>query len=97
MGVVHNDKNGRLAVFGVMIQQGKENKILASIWDALPKEKTEKVISEKYLIHLQALLPQDQMSFHYAGSLTTPPCTEGVKWFVFEQPAFRERYYYYAP
>ena len=84
--LVHNDKNGRLAVFGVMIQQGRENKILASIWGELPKEETEKVISEEYLIHLQALLPQNQKSFHYDGSLTTPPCTEQVKWMVFEQP-----------
>lgn len=84
--LVHNDKNGNLAVLGVMIQEGKENKILASILGALPNRETEKVISEKYLIHLQALLPQNQKAFHYEGSLTTPPCTEQVKWIVFEQP-----------
>lgn len=84
--LIHSDNNGNLAVLGVMIEEGRENKILASIWDILPKGENEKVISEKYLIHLQDLLPQNQVSFHYSGSLTTPPCTEKVKWIVFEQP-----------
>ena len=51
-----------------------------------PKEETEKDIPVKEPIDLQALLPQDQTSFHYNGSLTTPPCTEEVKWMIFEQP-----------
>lgn len=84
--LVHSDKNGNLAVLGMMIQEGKENEILASVWDGLPTEETEEGNSGDYLIDLQALLPQNQMSYHYAGSLTTPPCTEEVKWIVFEQP-----------
>lgn len=84
--LVHQDANGKLAVLGVMIQEGKENEKLASIWEALPKEETEKDISVNEPVDLQALLPQNQTSFHYNGSLTTPPCTEEVKWIVFEQP-----------
>ena len=83
---VHKDESGNLAVLGVMIQEGRKNEVLATVWDRLPNEGNEKDSSEKYLIHLQALLPQNQMSFHYDGSLTTPPCTEEVKWIVFEQP-----------
>ena len=83
---VHKDKSGKLAVLGVMIQEGRKNKALATVWDRLPNETNEKAASEKYQIHLQALLPQNQTSFHYDGSLTTPPCTEEVKWIVFEQP-----------
>jgi carbonic anhydrase len=84
--LVHKDANGKLAVLGVMIQEGRENEKLASVWDVLPKEVTEKDISVKEPIDLQALLPQDQTSFHYNGSLTTPPCTEDVKWVIFELP-----------
>ena len=83
---VHKDESGKLAVLGVMIQEGRENEVLATVWDGLPNEANEKGSSEKYLIDLQALLPQNQTSFHYEGSLTTPPCTEEVKWIVFEQP-----------
>ncbi|MER1999551.1 MAG: carbonic anhydrase family protein [Lysinibacillus sp.] len=83
---VHKDKSGKLAVLGVMIQEGRKNKVLATLWDSLPKEETKKAVSEKYLIHLPALLPKNQESFYYDGSLTTPPCTEDVQWIVFENP-----------
>lgn len=83
---VHKDESGNLAVLGVMIQEGKKNQALATIWDSLPNKKNENDGAEKFQIHLPALLPQNQLSFHYDGSLTTPPCTEEVKWIVFEQP-----------
>ncbi|MDQ0243353.1 carbonic anhydrase [Bacillus fengqiuensis] len=84
--LVHQDANGKLAVLGVMIQEGTESEKLASIWDALPKEETEKDVTVEEEVDLQALLPVDQTSFHYNGSLTTPPCAEEVKWIIFEQP-----------
>ncbi|MGM0877554.1 MAG: carbonic anhydrase [Bacillota bacterium] len=84
--LVHKDRDGKLAVLGVMIQEGSKNDKLASIWDVLPKEETEKDISLKEPIDIQALLPQEQTSSYYNGSLTTPPCTEEVKWVIFEQP-----------
>lgn len=84
--LVHQGTNGELAVLGLMIQEGIENENLAPVWDALPKDKNEKDISIKEPVDLQALLPSDQTSFHYNGSLTTPPCAEEVKWIVFEKP-----------
>jgi len=84
--LVHKDANGKLAVLGLMIKEGRENGNLASVWEVLPKEETKNEISVKEPIDLQDLLPHDQTSFHYNGSLTTPPCTEEVKWIIFEQP-----------
>lgn len=84
--LVHQDANGKLAVLGLMIKEGKENENLASVWEVLPQEETEKDIPVKDPIDVQALLPQDQTSFYYNGSLTTPPCTEEVTWMVFKQP-----------
>ena len=83
---VHKDESGNLAVLGVMIEEGRKNEVLETVWDRLPKEASKKEVSKKYFIHLHELLPQNQMAYHYDGSLTTPPCTEEVKWIVFEQP-----------
>lgn len=84
--LVHKDSNGKITVLGVMIQEGEENKNLADIWDILPKEETDKDIPLNESVDLKALLPEDQTAFHYEGSLTTPPCTEEVKWTIFEMP-----------
>lgn len=54
--------------------------------ECITEGRNGKDIPVKEPIDLQALLPQDQTSFHYNGSLTTPPCTEEVKWMIFEQP-----------
>jgi carbonic anhydrase len=83
--LVHKDADGKIAVLGVMIQEGEENKSLAAVWDILPKEETEKDIFLNEPVDLKALLPEDRTAFHYDGSLTTPPCTEEVKWIVFEK------------
>lgn len=84
--LVHKDTNGKIAVLGVMIQEGEENKNLATLWNILPKKETTKDIPLNEPVDLKALLPEDQTAFHYEGSLTTPPCTEEVKWTVFEVP-----------
>lgn len=83
--LVYKDPYGKLAVLGVMIQEGSENDKFAAAWNSLPKQESEKSIVKEPM-DVKALLPQNQTSFHYDGSLTTPPCTEGVKWLVFEQP-----------
>jgi carbonic anhydrase len=84
--LVHQDTIGRLAVLGVMIQEGEANQSLASVWNALPKEETEEEVKLAEPINLQQILPENQSSFQYSGSLTTPPCSEEVKWIVFEEP-----------
>lgn len=84
--LVHENQQGELAVAGIMIQQGAENETLLPIWNKLPEKETESSIPVENLIDVQALLPEDADSFHYNGSLTTPPCSEQVKWMIYEEP-----------
>ena len=84
--LVHQNDNDQLAVLGVMIQEGVENESLRSIWAALPEQKTTNTNFINENINLQDLLPKQPTLFYYDGSLTTPPCTEKVKWVLLEQP-----------
>lgn len=78
---VHKDAKGDLAVIGVMINAGKENAAYKDIWANLPKkEGAEQKINAT--INAADLLPASKVFYRYAGSLTTPPCTEGVNWNV---------------
>ncbi|WP_428908173.1 carbonic anhydrase [Niallia sp. Krafla_26] len=84
--LVHQDKSGKLAVVGVFINEGAAINTLNSIWGILPEEKTKEAKVVNHPIHLNHLLPEDPSFFYYEGSLTTPPCTEGVQWVVFKKP-----------
>ncbi len=85
MHMVHADDNGKLAVVGVLIKEGRENKVLADLWNDLPDQKEEHIHPAQKcdILHL---LPDEHTVFHYSGSLTTPPCSEGVEWFVMKTP-----------
>jgi carbonic anhydrase len=83
---VHSTKDGELAVLGVMFKIGKHNPAFQKLVDNIPT----KVGSEKNLcpVNLKAkdLLPKSLEYYRFNGSLTTPPCTEGVRWFVLKEP-----------
>ncbi len=84
--LVHrNPETRELAVLGVFLEEGEENQILSPIWQELPEHKSK----EHYIIgHINPLqiLPSQKIAYRYNGSLTTPPCSQIVRWIVFEEP-----------
>lgn len=85
---VNKDANGHIVVVGVFVQAGAENKLLAPMFSALPTTATPAGTHAggPLKVDIPAVLPKDRKAFVYAGSLTTPPCTEGVHWIVLAQP-----------
>ena len=83
--LVHKDLDGRLAVVAVLLERGGAQPVIQQVWNNLPLEKNVLVPASASL-DPGALLPQDRRYFTYMGSLTTPPCSEGVLWMVMQQP-----------
>jgi carbonic anhydrase len=83
--LVHRDLDGKLAVIAVLLDRGSAQAVVQTVWNNLPLEKGEEVRAGSRL-DLAQLLPQDKRYYTYMGSLTTPPCSEGVLWMVMKQP-----------
>lgn len=83
--LVHKNKEGKLAVVGVFMELGKANSDLDTIWSNIPKEKNKEFATNAKLNPL-AFIPNNRSYYNYVGSLTTPPCSEGVNWNVFHTP-----------
>ena len=83
--LVHKDLDGRLAVVAVLLERGSAHPLVQNIWNNLPLEKGEDVAA-RTMLDLNALLPVERSYFTYMGSLTTPPCSEGVLWMVMKTP-----------
>jgi carbonic anhydrase len=83
--LVHKNDQGQLAVVGLLFDKGPAQPVLQQVWNNLPLEKNEENPASSP-IELNELLPSDRRYFTYMGSLTTPPCSEGVKWIVMRQP-----------
>jgi carbonic anhydrase len=83
--LVHKDSEGRLAVVAVLLDRGSAQPLVQTVWNNLPLEKNEEVTT-RAVIDLNHLLPVDRRYYTYMGSLTTPPCSEGVLWVVLRQP-----------
>ena len=79
---VHRSDEGALAVLGVMFVEGAENPALATLIAHMPASVSEPETIEGVTIDPAALLPEDMDIYRYMGSLTTPPCSEGVNWHV---------------
>lgn len=83
--LVHKDSEGKLAVVAVLIERGKAHPLIQMIWNNLPLEKNE-TSTPSIVIDMNDFLPTRRDYFTYMGSLTTPPCTEGVLWMVMKEP-----------
>jgi len=83
--LVHKSADGRIAVVAVLLDRGSAQAIVQSVWNNLPLEKGDEVKAGSRIDPAQ-LLPEDRRYYTYMGSLTTPPCSEGVLWMVMKQP-----------
>lgn len=81
---VHLDKNGNIAVLALMFEEGARNPELDKILEVLPKKVGQKA-RLKHAANASALMPMDVDYYRFNGSLTTPPCSEGVVWAVFKK------------
>lgn len=85
--LVHANAAGALAVIGVMFEYGQEHPQLKPLWQNMPTKHHQTVVLDtKQPISAQTFLPNQQDYYRFSGSLTTPPCSEGVRWLVMKKP-----------
>ena len=83
--LVHADENGNLAVIAVMFVDGGANEVIAKAWSHMPSKAgaTRSLSSD---VSAEGILPANRDYYRFNGSLTTPPCSEGVWWLVMKKP-----------
>jgi carbonic anhydrase len=86
MHMVHASTTGKLAVIGVFIDEGTHNAAFDPILSNLPATNGSETHIENVMVDVNQFLPSNVESYRYDGSLTTPPCSEDVKWIVMTTP-----------
>src|SRR5690606_22991939 len=84
--LLHKDVDGRIAMVAVLFEADEENAFLRRLWPYLPLERGREAYLPEVKLELDKLLPESRTYYTYMGSLTTPPCTEGVLWIVMKTP-----------
>jgi carbonic anhydrase len=83
--LVHKDGEGRIAMLALLLERGKPQPVIQTVWNNLPLEKLETLAPSTVLDPME-LLPARRDYFTFMGSMTTPPCQEGVLWLVMKEP-----------
>jgi carbonic anhydrase len=91
--LIHESADGKMVVVAVRLseQRGDPNAVLATLFEHLPATAGKSVKLDD-MVNPGGLLPANRAYWTYTGSLTTPPCTEGVRWFIYQQPMSLSRY-----
>lgn len=84
--LVHKNLTGNLAVVAVMLRNGAPNPLMQTLWTHLPLMQGKEATPKDVKIDVTQFLPTDRSYYTYLGSLTTPPCSEGVLWLVMKNP-----------
>lgn len=84
--LVHRNELGQLAIVGMMLIEGRKNPLIDKIWTHIPEHKNAERMVPGETINAEDILPKVFTHYFYVGSLTTPPCTEGVRWYVLNTP-----------
>jgi carbonic anhydrase len=89
--LVHRDKDGHLLVVAVPLSAGAPSPLIGTLWRNVSSQKGREVSPAGVSVDPSQLLPTNHHYFTYLGSLTTPPCTEGVRWVELKAPVFLSR------
>lgn len=82
--LVHRNATGSLAVIAVLFKVGRQNVALAPVFQGMPRKPGKARLRQK--LDVARMLPKEMGYYAFKGSLTTPPCSEGVAWHVLKQP-----------
>ena len=83
--LVHKDVEGRILMLALLLERGKPQPVIQTVWNNLPLEKLE-TLAPSVVLDPMDLLPARRDYFTFMGSMTTPPCQEGVLWIVMKEP-----------
>lgn len=86
MQLVHTDASGKMAIIGVFFKEGKENPMFKNLFAKVPAEKNKLMSDASFIYTASVLMPAKLHHYAYLGSMTKPPCTEGVSWIVLNTP-----------